>query len=151
MLLCSASLVPAKYRFPLPDGSVPWQEPCFLHLGLCPEVQFGSGSKASSKELATHISAFCTHLLRSAKSPDVRRVSAQERNRKDGGDPEPLSPQPPALYPDVKGLVYRQKPRFSFSKKCFFTCGLQLSPLEPPGTRVLSWTVSRPSELSSLG
>lgn len=54
-------LGPCQARFPLPDSSVPRHEPCFLHLGLGPEVQFGADSEASSEALATHIPAFCAH------------------------------------------------------------------------------------------
>lgn len=80
VLPCGSRSVPAEFRLLLRKGPVLRLEPGFLQLGLCPEVPFGSPSEAFCKELATHVPASRTHSLPSAKSPDVRRVSAQERN-----------------------------------------------------------------------
>lgn len=77
----------------------------------------------------------------------------------DGRDSEPLSPQRPALpalardlCPDkTMGLVFLGFLFcfcfFYFSKKCFFVCDLQSSPLGLPGTHIRSWTLPRPAGL----
>ncbi|XP_020944033.1 uncharacterized protein LOC110260108 [Sus scrofa] len=62
------------------DGPCSRSELCFLYLGLCPEVPFGSDSEASCKEPATHIPAFCTHSLPSAKSPDKPPLEQSQIN-----------------------------------------------------------------------
>lgn len=76
---CGISSVPAKLRFPLPEGPAPWQELGFFHLGLCPECSWAPPGRHPSRSWPpTSLPAAHTHFP--LWNHQMWDASAQERN-----------------------------------------------------------------------
>lgn len=158
-LLWGTSSVPAKLRFLLREGPVLRQELSFLPPGALPRSavwlsQWGilQGAGRPPPCLLHTFASFC-QITRCETCLSTGKKRDRWLGFRAPKPSESCSPCP------SKGLVSRQNHGFAFlgflfcfcffyfSKKRFFVCDLQSSPLGPPATHIRSWTLPRPAGL----